>query len=780
MSDQEALIPFEPGPPRRGSGFGTRPSGGSDLEIERTDTFYYLRAYWHVLVKRKWTVLTVVTVLTTLVAVVSFKMQPVYEARSRVEVENETPEVQSLSDLYRSTPTDEEFLETQVNVLKSDNLAWQTLSELGLGHQPAFDPKASGPSAAGSSASSGERAELIRRFAKNLHVELMRNSRMLEVDFDSPDPQLGARVVNSLVANYIEYNFRKKYDATRQASGWMEQQLDELKAKVEKSQKALVDYERRNAIVNVSDKENVIEQRLADLSKDLTAAENDRVQKESLDRLIQADESQAATLADDQLLERLQEKTADLQSEYVSALGQYGPKFPRVVHLREQLDAIQSDIRLERQRTLERVHNNYRAAVDREKLLTDSVTREKAEVGQLNELLIQHNLLKREFETNQQLYDSLLQRLKDATVSAGLRATNIHVLDSAIPPAVPVRPKKLLNVSIALIAGLILGVTLAFVEEGLDNSIKSAEDVERLIGVPSLAIVPASSSMKLLPYPASRAHRNGGNHGKNGQARVELAVLNQPASALAESYRALRTAILLSRSPRPPQTILVTSPNPDEGKSCTSLNLALALAQRGGRVLLIDGDLRKRSLARYLGLTNHRGLSGFLTGAYPLADALARLESAPRLAVLPAGPPAPNPAELLSSLSMEAALAELRRSFDHIVIDSPPALMVTDATILSPLADGLILVVESEATVRGALLRTHQILESAGGKILGVVMNKVNLERDGYYYYGRHHRQYQYSCYGDASSETKGDSVFPGVPEVDDCMTSVPRNGSSS
>jgi capsular exopolysaccharide synthesis family protein len=345
-----------------------------------------------------------------------------------------------------------------------------------------------------------------------------------------------------------------------------------------------------------------------------------------------------------------------------------------------------------------------------------------------------------------------------------------------------VRPKKLLNVSIALVAGFLLGVTLAFVEEGLDNSIKSSEDVERLIGIPSLAIIPAASAMKVPPYPALRARSDysNGNNGKNGKAHVELAVLNQPASALAESYRALRTSILLSRSPRPPQTILVTSPNPDEGKSCTSVNLALALAQRGGRVLLIDGDLRKRSLARYLGLTNHRGLSSFLTGAHPLAEALTPLESTPRLSVLAAGPPAPNPAELLSSLSLEAALAELRRSFDHIVIDSPPALMVTDATILSPLVDGLILVVESEATVRGALLRTHHILENAGGKILGVVMNKVNLERDGYYYYGRHHHRYQYSYYGDDSSDGNEDSPSPSQPGASTHAASAPRNGSSS
>jgi len=537
--------------------------------------------------------------------------------------------------------------------------------------------------------------------------------------------------VNALVSAYTEYNFHKRYDATRQASGWMEQQLDELKAKVEKSQQALVDYERQNAIVNVSDKQNVLEQRLSDLSKDLTVAESDRSQKESLYNLVRSTGGQVAFIAQNGLLEKLEEKLADLKAQYVGALGQYGPNFPKVVRLREQLSEIQSLIDRERQRIVAQIRNDYLAALGREKLLAASVAREKTEVGRLNQLLIQHNILKREFDTNQQLYDSLLQRLKDATVSAGLRATNIHVVDTALPSTVPVRPKKLLNLTIGLMVGLLLGITLAFVQEGLDHSIKTAEDVERLLDLPSLAIIPAADSGGSRQYPLLRSRNPTST--KNGS--VGLAVLKQPASALAESYRTLRTSILFSTAPLPPQTLLVTSSQPGEGKTCTSINLSLTLAQRGGRrVLLVDADLRKPEIARTLGLANEKGLSGILTGANSLDEALQQTGTVSNLWVLPAGPHPPNPAELLSSSSMQGVLALLERRFEHIVVDSPPLLMVTDATILSTLVDGVILVVESGVTSRRALGRAYRTIKIAGGRVLGAVLNKVNFRQTGYDY----------------------------------------------
>ena len=685
MIETQSLEPFRTDNPQR-----QLAARLADLELERTDTYYYLRAYWHVLAKRRWTILASTCILVALMAVFSFKTQPVYEAVARVEVEAEPPQIQSLSDLYRTTPSDDAFLQTQVNVLESDTLAWQTIEQLGLARIPEFGPASA---SSDSSEAAPPRGQMVKAFRKRLHVELMRNSRMLEISFESTDPALAARVANALVANYTEYNFRKKYDATRQASAWMEQQLDELKAKVEKSQQVLVDYERQNAIVNVSDKENVVEERLADLSRDLTNSQNDLAQKESLDEMLHSNQSQAALLVQDDLMQRLQERYADLDAQYVDALAQYGPRFPKVLRLQGQLKAMDAFIAAERNRLIERVHNDYVAARGREALLAAAVAQEKTEVGKLNQLLIRHNILKREFDTNQQLYDSLLQRLKDATISAGLRATNIHVIDTASPSSSPVRPKRLLNIAIASVVGLILGVTLAFVEEGLDNSIKSAEDVQRLIAAPALAIVPEAGYERGNRYWRRNHRENGHSRTRAGNETVALAVLNHPGSALSESYRALRTSILLSTAARPPQTLLITSPQPNEGKSCTSLNLALTLAQRGSRVLVVDGDLRKPGIASHLGLDGERGLSSLLTGAHDLSSALFHVESIPQLSVLPAGPTPPNPAELLSSPGMAEALLQLRERFDHIVIDSPPLLMVTDATVLSTLVDGVILVV---------------------------------------------------------------------------------------
>jgi len=710
-----------------------------DLGAEGSDSYSYIRTYWLILLKRRWTILTVALVLATLVAIVSFRTQPVYEATARVEVEAETPEVQSINDLYRGMAgyTDDAFLQTQVNVLKSENLAWRTVQQLGMREKAEFGGGGEHPQADSQTTAQNE---LIQAFRGHLRVQLMRDSRMVEVTFDSTDPQLAARVANALVNNYSEYNFHQKYDATRQASGFMEQQLDELKAKVEKSQQAMVDYERQNVIVNIGDKQSVVEQRLGALSQDLTSAQSDRMQKQSLYDMARSNESQVAVIAQNELLQRLDEKYADLRGQYVDALGQYGPNFPKVVRLRDQVNEIQSMIERERKRVVARIRNDYMAALGREKLLSGAVAQEKAEVGKLSQLLIQHNILKREFDTNEQLYESLLQHLKDATVSAGLRATNIHLVDPALIPTAPVRPRIIYNIAIGLMVGLILGVTLAFLQESLDTSVKSAEDVERLIAAPALAVIPlARSSWR----------RMGGDRSQAQDGGVESIVLRHPTSSLAESYRTLRTAILLSTAPRPPQALLLTSAQPREGKSCTSLNLAMGLAQRGVPVVIVDADLRRPSIGKGLGFSeNGAGLSSLLSGAHSLDEVLRQYEPLPNLWVLPAGPQPPNPADLLASPTMEKVLQELRGRFEHVVLDSAPLLLVTDATILSRLVDGVVLVVESGVTARRALVRAHRILGSAGGRILGTVVNKWDARTEGYYsYYGSYYRGYYRSYY---------------------------------
>jgi capsular exopolysaccharide synthesis family protein len=685
--------------------------------------------------------------LVSLTAIVTFRTKPVYEATARVEVEAELPPIQSLQDLYRNDTgyTDDAFLQTQVNVLKSENLAWRTVQQLGLGEK-AVSSAGNG----GATVSPAEvQNELIGSFLGHLRVTLMRDSRMIEVIIDSTDPQLAAREANALVNNYIEYNFHQKYDATRQASGFMEQQLDELKAKVEKSQQAMVDYERKNLIVDLGDKQSVVEQRLAAMSQDLTSAQNERMQKQSLWELVNSNDSEAALATQDQLLQSLTEKYAALREEYVDAVGQYGPNFPKVKRLQDQLNEIQSLTERQRKRIVTRIHDDYTAALGRERLVSAAVAHEKEEVGKLSQLSIEHNLLKREFETNQQLYSSLLQHLKDATVSAGLRATNIHLVDSALVPSSPVRPRRVYNITLSLVLGLVLGITLALVIESMDTSIKSAEDLERILGVPTLSVIPIARTSWL---------KIGGEKTKPQEGGVESIVLKHPTSSLAESYHILRTAILLSTAPRPPQALLVTSAQPGEGKTCTAVNVAIGLAQRGVPVVLVDADMRRPSIGRALGFTgNGAGLSTILSGSHTIDEALRPYDPVPNLWVLPAGPEAPNPADLLSSPTMAKVLEDLRERFTHVVVDSAPLLLVTDATILSGMVDGTLLVVESGVMARRGLVRAYRILESSGGRILGGVLNKWDARSEGYYaYYGSYYRGYYRAYYGNYSDRYGG------------------------
>ena len=581
---------------------------------------------------------------------------------------------------------------------------------------------------------------MVRRFENSLEVDLVPGSRMIKVSFESIDPRRAAAVANTLVGHYREYNVLAKYDATREASGWMSEQLDELKAQVEKSQEALVRYEREHSIVSISGKDNIEDQRLAGLSRGLTQAQNDLAEQESLYQLVKANPDRVGLLAQDALLQRMEEKRADLKTRYVDALGQYGRKFPEVVRLRDQIDEIQSLIRQERARTLERISHNYHAALGRVRLLEGSVEREKVVVGRLQQLMIQHDLLKHDFDTSQKLYDDLLTKVKDAAVSAGLRANNVHLVDPAMAPSEPVRPRKKLNIAVGLLVGLILGTTLAFLQDLLDTSIKTTDDVERSIAEPVLGVIPSVRSRGLLKARFRREIPAAG-----AGVPVEWAVLKQPASVLAESYKALRTAVLLSSAQRPPQALLFTSTHPFEGKTSTAFNLAVGLAQIGKRVIFVDADLRQHSHQRVVSTNGHPGLSSVLTGAGPVEQSLVQLPDLAGFWVLATGPHVPNPSDLLASEAMRKLLETLRGRFDHIVVDTPPVLLVTDATVLSSLVDGVILVAESRATSRASLGRAHRILEGAGANILGCVLNKLDLKYDGQYgsYYCDYVRYYR-------------------------------------
>jgi capsular exopolysaccharide synthesis family protein len=740
--DNQQLAPLNPSSLDPNYSRDHRAPSVKDLEISEIDAFGQLRAAWDLLLKHQWLILAVTFVLTVLVAIYSYKLKPVYQAAARIDVEAELPLLQTLNDIFKTGEADDSFLATQVSIMQSDNLVWDTIQQLEMG---------SGlESPAGSAQSGGKvvgtppamRNAMVAAFKGRLRVDRMKDTHMLSVSFESTDPTEAANVANALVKNYIEYNFRTKYDATRQATGWMEQRLDELKLKVEKSSQAMVDYERQNNIVSFGEKQSVLEARLEDLSRELSNAQTERLTKESLYKMVASNEAQVAFNQPNSLLGNLEGKEMDLKEQYSEISAQYGPAHPKAVRIQDQLKDIESLIARERKRAVESVRHDYLAAEQREQVLAAAVAQQKTEVEKENQLLIQHNLLKREFETNQQLYDTLLEHLKDANVSAGLRATNIHIIDEATPPSFPIRPNKVRNVEFALVAGLMLGIGLAFTKEALDNSVKNAMEMEKLLGLPTLAIVPIGQSSGLHRSGRSRSLRITPG---NGDGIIELSVLNKPGAAISEAFRTLRTSVLLSTAERPPQAVLITSAQPNEGKTATALNLVFTLAQKGSRVLLVDSDMRRPAVAKILGMPNKRGLSGILTGAYEFDDTLlAKVERTESLFVLPSGPYPPNPAELLCSMKMENLIKQLRQRFDHVVFDSPPVLPITDATILSSLVDGVILVVACEATTRAALNRACRVIEHSGGKILGTVLNKVDVRRDGYYGYRYYHGYYTY------------------------------------
>ena len=339
----------------------------------------------------------------------------------------------------------------------------------------------------------------------------------------------------------------------------------------------------------------------------------------------------------------------------------------------------------------------------------------------MNQLLVRDNTLRHEFDTNQQLYENVLQRLKDATVSAALRSTNIHLIDSALPPVTPVRPKKLENIVAAFSVGLIIGIIGAFGQEALDSSIKTPEEAEALMLTPALGVIPFERGSWLKTRVLARGTEAN---------QIALSLTKHPNSPLSEAFRALGTAV--SVPSRPVKTLLVTSAQNGEGKTTTALNLAQALAQRNVPVLLIDCDLRKGEVAKTIGLKDKKGLTDVLSGEMELAQVLLAVQ--PNLCVIPAGAAPANPVGLLASREMEILLERVAARFEFVIIDSPPVLAVTDATILSGLVDGVLLVAASGTTSRSGLVRARRILEGSGARILGMAVNKLDPQRSGYGY----------------------------------------------
>ena len=707
----------------------------------------HLYDYLLILRKHQWLILSFMLAVVSIVSIATFRMQPVYTATARIEVDRENSNILPFqgTDSYDYMSDLENYIETQSKILTSETLALQTIRGGVLSGQADFSADAT-PSEAittGSLANMKPPPEL-GAFLGSLSVRRVPNSRLMDVSFESTNPQLAAQIVNAHIKNYIEQNFQSRYEATTRASTWLTDQLNELKIRVEKSEDARIGYERQNQIWTLDDKQNVTTQRLADLNRQVSEAQSERMKKEALFEFAKSGDADAVPqIRENPIVQDLIRKRTDLYTQYTEALNQYGPNYPKVQRLQAQLKEIDATVEKEKKGVVARLESEYREARQREELLIQALDQQKAEVNQMSERMVQYSILKREAEANKALYDGLLTKLKEAGISAGLRSSNIRVVDPAMVPTYPTRPAKTRNVGLAFLVGLVGGIGLALLREYMDNTVKSPDDVETLSRLPSLAVVPAFTDSNN-GYGGSRTKLLKGVTSNGHDKRIELVAQHLPKSQMSEAFRALRTALLLSQAERPPQVILVTSALPREGKTTAAANLAVTLAQLGDRTLLIDADLRKPGIGRVLNLGSgkYAGLSSYLAGVSSLDLVTVHHPAIPNLSAIPTGPLPPNPADLLSSHKLADAVTQLRKNYKFIVLDSPPIMAATDAVILSVQADGVLLVVRSGETPKEAFVRTRDLLLSVKCHLLGVVLNAVDSSAPDYYY---SYRYYPYS-----------------------------------
>jgi succinoglycan biosynthesis transport protein ExoP len=697
--------------------------------------------YWRILIKRKWTVVTTLILMVVLVTIFSLRMTKLYRAAGRIALTTEAAGV------FKDTPgsngneeSEISSIETQVKIIQSESLALQVAHKLQLERRPEFGGQ---KTAAGMNVTdtrnlnTANEGAYIGFLRGSLEVETIPNTRMIEIRYINPDPKFSAAVVNAYINAYVEQNIKTKFDSTMQAADWLSKQLADLQIKVESSQQKLVEYERAHEIVGTDEKKNVVMSKLDQVNSELTIAENDRIQKQALYTYAKSGNAEMlAAVVQNPLAQKLREQEADLTSQHAQLSAQFGPQYPKVIEINTRIQQVQRLLDAEVQKSIGRLQTDYLASQKREDMLRSAFDKQKQEANTLSQDSIQYSILKRDADSNRNIYEGLLQKLKEAGIEAGLRSSNIRIVDYARAPAGPYKPDVPRNMWLAILIGLTGGIALAFAVEAMDNTVRTVEQAESISQVPSLGMIPLATAASEQTAYGRKFLNKGGNKASTAALSLNDPVAHaRPKSQIAETYRAVRTSILLSSMGRPPKTILVTSALPQEGKSVTSVNTAIVLAQQGSRVLIIDADLRRPTIHKHLRVPVVGGLSRVLTGTADIDKAIVPWPKLPQLHVLPAGPHPPHPAELLSSQAMRDLLEQLKERYDHILIDTPPVLSVTDAVLLSVQVDSVLLVLRSGRTTKMALRRACDLLFQVSARLTGVIVNGVDLRSPDYYYY---------------------------------------------
>ncbi|NIM91391.1 MAG: polysaccharide biosynthesis tyrosine autokinase [Candidatus Aminicenantes bacterium] len=761
------------------------------MEYEEKERHIDLSEYWQRIVKRKWVIISLTTVIVLIVGVFSFTSTPLYRARTTVLIKETSSRMLSIQEMFSNYPVQRydfmnQNLNTQLKILTSRSLAERVARKMNLSARPeiqALGKSKTNPIQAfknffsfrwlfGAFAPQKKKEDMdsqpiLRQDPDTLlapiilggiSVSPIRDTRVVELSYTSSHPVLAADIVNALAEEFISYSVEIRYEATQEASEFLNEQIAQLREELASKESELQRYGQEKELYFLSDRESTVLNKFSDLNTAFTQAQIERINAESAYRELKSlNIASLPQFVNNALIQNLKTQYTNIKNEYEEKSKIFKPNYPEMITLKAKLDSMRDELKSEIEKAVGAAETEYRSTLKKQWSLKSLLDSQRKDVARMNSNAILYNSLKIEVENKRMLLNSLVAKQNETLVSArlgGLRTSDIKILDKALVPRAPFSPNTKRNILLALFFGLFMGIGLAFGLEYLDNSVKGPEDVEKLVGLPSLGVIPylspdGTGERRRYGYSRSRNSYSDGKEASvlNKAKGIELINKLYPQFYISEDYRTVRTSIMLSSASNPPQAITFSSSLPQEGKTATVANLAVAFAQLKKDVLVLDADLRKPRLHRIFKIGNHKGLSSYLTGRSSFKEVVQKT-TVDNVWLIPSGPLPPNPAELLDSEPMKELIEEAKSRWDFVLIDTPPVLAVIDPVITSSLSDGTVFVVKAGETSRKPFLKAVEEFEKAKSRIIGVLFNEIKIKKEGYHSsYYRHYYRQQY--YGD-------------------------------
>ena len=675
-------------------------------------------------------------------AAATLVQSPVYQAHTTIEIEDLN---RDFLNMKQSGPVDDSSstnaltdLQTQLQILQSETLIERTLDKLGISSLTALNPQTTPFSIWHPAQQTASRNKLIEAAGKSLKVTIASQTRLIEVNFQSTGPRIASGFANTLAAEFIDQNMQARGQVNQTTAAWLAAQLGELRTNLQHSDDALQAYARQNSLLYTGDKENVSTEKLRQLQAQVSQAQGDLATKESRFKI--ASTASPDTLPDvlnDASLRALRNKITDLKSQEANLATTFKPEYSKSQRLRAEIGTLEVELEHERSEIVARIANDYTESEQREALLSGAYNNQTKLVMRDSQKSIQYDILKREVDTNRQVYEAMLRRVKESSITSALKASNIRIIDPARTPEKPYKPSFPINTAAGILGGLMFGIAVVVIGERADQKLNQPGDAARLLGLPELGVVPRSSNKRLAAASSSKKRPANGVSLLAPRA-VNLELSSNADAALADSFRFVLASLIFLQGKDLRRVLVVTSAGPNEGKTTTATNLSIALAKIGRKVLLIDGDIRKPSVHQVFGLERKAGLTDLINQILldaPAADNALQGTDFANLFVLTSGPSIQTGIDLLFTASMPRLIAHYKEQFEMIVIDSPPLLHMPDARVLGRMADGVVLVTRAGQTLREAAVAARDRLQQDQTPVLGVILNDWNPKSspDGYY-----------------------------------------------